>query len=215
MVLLVSIQIKAQNATVDFNKVRTNFLEAKQIGFDVEVYQYESESTKGKLLSKGVMRKVGGNYYSSFLGNEMIINEKNGTVIIDEPTKEITYLNPEKNTKKSDQLTIPDSLLSAFKFEKVTSDGLKKYVYVNTKPLAPIVKTELYINQKYQLVKLVYFYNKSNTKVDFEAYKVEILYKNIITSGIANTYFNTNKYISLKNNKPQLNKQYLNYTLLN
>ncbi len=214
LILFGFLEIHAQDAVVDFKGVRKNFIEAKQIGFEVEAYHYESKDDQGKLISKGIMRMSNGNYYSSFNGEKMVINKSKGTVTVDENSKEIRYINPQKKTKEPEMMAFPDSVFNQFKFLK-KEEGLKKYEYVNKDPLTSIVKTWVYINNNYQLIKIVYFYNKNTNQEAYDAYKVVILYKNIITAGIENSYFNIDQYVIVKNNKPQLNKLYANYKLLN
>ena len=204
----------SQNAVEDLKKVRNYFLEANQIGFEVEVYHYQTKDAQPKLLSKGIMRKSGKNYYSSFMSDKMIVNAKTGTLLIDEENQEMTFLENQKSDAKSNQIEIPDSLMESYKYIG-KENSFKVYEYNDVDPLASIVKTKLFISDNNELKKIIYYYNKSTKKVSYDAYKVEIVYKNIIQKGINNSYFNLNKYLSFINNKPKLNKQYSHYKLLN
>ncbi len=204
----------AQNTAEDMNKVRSNFIGAKQIGFDVEVHHYKMKGSKGELISKGKMRKSGDNYYSSFMDDKMIINERKGTVIIDKKFNEITYKKLKKKTKKKELLSLPDSLFDQFKFSGKYGNN-KKYEYKSVDLSASILRIEILINEDYQLNKVIYYYNRDNDKVSYGTYKVEIAYKNIITSGISSSYFDIGKIINFGSSKPKLTKQYANYTLLN
>jgi hypothetical protein len=203
-----------QNAVKDLRGVREFFLNAKEIGFEVEVYHFKTESSKGSLLSKGMMRKLGKNYYSSFMGDKMIVNPQKGTVIVDEPNKEITYFDIQKKISKPQQISLPDSVFSQFSFVS-ENKNIKIYENKSTDLEASIIKTVLHINDKNQLKKIIYFYNKDTDKKSYDAYKVEISYKNIITSDIKKSYFNISEYVSIKNKKPQLTKRYASFRLLN
>lgn len=203
----------SQNSSEDLRKVRDQFLHAKEIGFEVEVYHFKNKDSKGELLSKGIMRKSGKNYYSSFMGDKMIINKQKGTVIIDEINKEITYFDVNKEIEKPQQIELPDSLFSLFKY--VGKEGnVKKYEIKSEDIKANILRTVLNIDDNYRLKKVIYYYNKNTEKKNYNAYKLEIHYKNIITTNIRDSYFNINEYIIIKNNKIQLTKHYANFKLL-
>ena len=204
----------AQNPVIDLKKVRTQFLEANQLSFDVEVYHYQSKNSQPALISEGKMRKSGGNYYSSFRGDKMIVNEKKGTLIIDEQQREMSYLKHPERMGETNQISLPDSLLNDFVYQGVIND-LKVYEYIEKDAGSGIRKTKIYINSDYQLKRVTHYYKANTSKVSYDAYKVEIYYKNITTSGVSASYFNLNKYLSFVNNEPKLNKQYSQYTLLN
>ncbi|MCB0401219.1 MAG: hypothetical protein KDD41_03990 [Flavobacteriales bacterium] len=205
--------LAAQNAAADLNMVRQSFMNAGQIGFEVEVYHYPTKNSGGELLSKGVMRKSGDNYYSSFRNDKMILNKSKGTVIIDENYKEVTYFPPGKSKQEPQQMSLPDSLFDRFEYAGKVN-GLKKYAYRSDDDQAAILKTELFINENNQLHKLIYYYNKDSKEVSYNAYKVEILYKNIMTANISKDYFDISDIISWSNNKVHLTKKYSGYTLL-
>lgn len=202
------------NVSNELNKVRDCFINAKQIGFEVEVYHYPTKESKGILLSKGGMLKSGDNYYSNLMGVKMIVNKSKGTVIIDDQFNEVTYFPVNKKTQTKLPSQLPDSLFDGCVY--VGNVGsLKKYKYISKDKEAAIPVSNFYVDNNNYLKKIEYFYNNDTEKVSYNAYKVEVIYKNFTTENISAKYFDLNKIIAISKNKVYLTKEYSAYTLIN
>lgn len=210
----------AQNsaAVTELLKVRNAYIQATKLSFDVEVYSYKDKFTKKpQLVSKGTAIKFNEKYYSSFLKLDLIIFDKNSSLIIDHDEKKMDYyvydLKKEK-TPKEFQLNF-DSLALASDSIKVGAidKGIKKYTMYTNNSL--IIQTELYIDVKTNYVqRILYFYASSDDYQEIEVDRLDIYYKNISTNVLNTDVFNSDLYFK-KNGKNSVivSQKYKGYTI--
>jgi len=177
---------------------------------------YNKKSPSLPEVQKGVVKKLGALYYTKFYDNEMVVGKKY-TIMVDYSAKEVYAFISDKSFQPGlKDYKIPDSLnyLNKKVEYKGIVNGSKCYILKN--PTLEITKYEIYLDAKTGfLSKLVYIYNQNEKQVDYGATKIETDYLNVDLQTIpAETFFSTDKFISVKSGKLALGPAYTGYTLI-
>jgi hypothetical protein len=206
-----------KNIGPELTKVSQAYLKAIDFSADVKVVSYKTKNDiNGQPMGKGVIRKSKQGYYSKYLDDELMTNEK-CMLIIDNGKKEITYFDGSGyNFKGMSQPTLPpiDSLLKrndSVVF-KENENGENHFIFFNKQ--GATIRTDVYVNRQTHFVsKIVYYYAASDKKSNYDMYKVEITYLNIKIDKIDNSFFSESKYVSYKKGKPVVQAAYDKYKL--
>jgi outer membrane lipoprotein-sorting protein len=215
VLLLIAISSHAQDKHQALLEVSKAYAETQALSMDVEVTVYKDRwDKKGTLIGKGVMRKSKDNYYSRFMGDEMISNSS-CTVIIDHSDKSIAYFKGSLTSRKP-EYDIPEISAVLSRNDSVVYkgmvNGLNHYTLYYAKGIA--VQTDIYVDNKTKFIrKMEYIYRKSTPENNYDAYKVVIEYKNISKNVSDAKIFSEKKYITYKKGQPRLLPAYSSYEL--
>ena len=214
--LAISVSGQKTSYATDFKRISEAYSDAKNFSADVVVFSYkDKDQEKGDLLGKGMIRKADKNYYSKFMGEEMITNN-HCAVIVDSNYKEVTIFQDNKKVMPGQfSLSQMDSMLK--KQDSVSylgsQNGLKHYVLYNKHSV--IMKIDMYVGEKDHFIKrLVYYYAASGKDESYDMYKMDIYYNNIKLDKVSDSYFSEKKYIEYKGSTPQLTATYRKYKLI-
>lgn len=188
-----------QPAILELKKIRIAYLQAKQLSFDVEAFMYKDQYTKTpELISKGHAVRFEHKYMSHFLNYDLIVLDKNSTLMIDHSLKTMDYYvydMPKDNTPKEFQMNF-DSLALASDSIKMwpVNNGIRQFTFYDKDAL--IIQTEIYVDVKTNFIKrILYYYAPSNEDEEMEAHRVEVFYKNVSVAPVNQSVFKLDKYI--------------------
>ncbi len=212
--LLSAFHLNANQAVQLLQQTIETYANAKNLGMDIMVHEYDSPlDITGKILGKASVRKQDENYYSSFLGDEMIINKK-CCLLIDHADKSITYSDKDNLREKNKMPVLLDSIITPNDsiVLKEIKDGLRHFI-IYTKS-SYINQTEVYVDDHTHLIKrIIYYYHELSSDESIGAYKIELDYVLTSFSAPAKNCFDESKYIVFKQGKPILQNSYSSYTL--
>ena len=216
LLLFLCLDATAQKKGGALSKIAASRNTVPHFSMDVTVQVYETASDKkGTLLGKGLIRKSGTQYYSSFQDNEMIINN-DCTVLIDHAEKEVHYFADAVKARQKEVAPFLDLEALMKTADSVASHGNTngQMHYTIFSKTGPIRQTEVYADQQTYLIrKIVYFYNESDRENDYGIYKAVIDYSNISYNKPSPDFFSEKKYIHYKERHPQLIAGYSKYKL--
>lgn len=217
LLLFAAIDTTAQTAAAELEKVALSYHSAQHLSMEANVRVYTSKADKtGNFLGKGVMRKSKGNYYSRFLNDEMIINNR-CVLVIDHAQKTIEFYETLKNRKRDAAKYMPDvkAIMGAndsIRYNGVKS-GMKCFTFYNER--SPITRTELCVNAATGFIeKIEYYYTQDDAEESYDAYKVVVEYRNISTKNPGEEIFSEKKYVMHKSGNTVPAPSYKNYQLI-
>lgn len=190
--------IQAQTLGPELKKIRTAYLNASQLSFEVEVYSYATRADKTpELLSKGTMKKTTGKYYSTFAGYELTVNGEKA-VLVDRQRKTLDYYEYETHRPElpgNYQVNIDSMMTGADSVVlRPAQNGLKHFTCFSGNGY--VRQTEIYADAQTGFIKrILYYYIDSTDDFEMEFDRVEVVYKNIQTGPIGSGFFNLNKYV--------------------
>lgn len=213
LAVLAAISAYAQDAGKDMAAMANAYNSATALSMEVEVKIHgNGQYSSGVTTQKAKMCKSKDQYYSEYDGHVMI-NNKQGTLMIDHSSKKMQYYRtPMKfQSKASGDIDFEQFANHADKMEfKGSKNGLLHYTYVEENGVA----TELYIDSKsFFLKKVVYRYAAVDDEQDYGAEKVEISYTKISTNKVVAKSFDTGKYLKNQGGKPIPQPDYQSYVL--
>jgi hypothetical protein len=193
-------QIKVQE---ELKKTVQAYKAVQNLSMNVTAMMYKDKKDKtGILFGNGFMKKSGLLYLSNFGKDEMLTNTQ-GTFIIDNEEKSITYFKPNNvSVKVPESMPNIDSLMSLndsvlYKGENAETRHFCFYSSANA-----IKKTDIYISKSnYFIKKIIYQYAESTDEETFDMDRLIIDYKIISTEKIDEAVFSENKYLKIENKK--------------
>lgn len=207
---------KGQNFNEDYKHCFDFYTNTTSLSMKVHVRNFTTkDDSRGEEISVSEIKKLGNNYYTSFNGTEMLVNEK-GIFVINHIERWIKIYKPQKLKKINlTSMTGVDSLIgsnySSVKYHGIVNDS-KHYTGYLMK--GTYKQLEMYFNVKMNyLSKLIYYFPPSDTENDFGAYKMEILYDNVNLSPVNPTWFNENKFVRSEGNQFIQVEAYKSYRL--
>lgn len=182
----------------EFKKIRSAYMAAAQLQFDVEVYSYSTAAdVTPQLLSKGHVKKAKNSYYSSFMGYELLQSGEK-TLMVDAEAKEMElYEYTLQKQKKNKELSV--NLDSLMNFSDSVADHGKKdgqWFFSFYAKGELIEQTDVFVDENTHFVaRIIQYYHPSTEDYEIEVHRVETRYKNIKTSGVNADFFSFNKYL--------------------
>lgn len=218
LILLSQLVLGQQKISDRLKQVTDAYTNAINFSANVNVLQFKDKEQKvGTRMGIGIMKKVKDGYYSKFIDDEMIANDK-CTIIISHDEKRIVYMEPiNLSGKISSFIKMPslDSLLKkndSVVYQGITN-GNEHYVFYNKKSV--IIRTDIYVDHiSHFMKKLVYYYAPSTKDNNIGLYKLEISYNDISLNPADKSCFSESKYITYLNGKPVLQNAFKNYKLV-
>lgn len=209
--------VQAQTVQDVLRQAREAWTANEHLSMDVEVRVFETAaSTQGNLLGTALLRKSGENYYSKFLGNELI-STVHSTVIIDHTARQISYLPEEGGKRRKKDQFIPQLDSIAAMQDSLVYRGLVGTAH----QLEVFHKTGYITRTTYALSattflpeRITYFYADATVEDDPGAYKSELVYKNISFDVVKTDLFSEKKYIVRKGETVRPAPAYATYRIV-
>jgi hypothetical protein len=211
--LFFSFNLSSQSVQEIIAATRSAYVIHENLSMNVSVLNYAtSASASATLVGNGKMSKTKNGYYSKFMNTELVSN-KTCTVVIDHDMKEITFLPAgKKDLRKMDFISSLDSLSASYDsvIYRGVINGDKLLVFFGNDQY--VIKTEVYISASTSLIdKIVYYYAPDTEDDAVDAFKTEIIYKDVSFESIDESVFSEEKFIVLINKQWKPVAAYKNY----
>lgn len=194
--------LQGQSGLKEFRKTINAYGTLKQFSFDVEVFGYETKtSKKAELIGKGLAKKQDQAFFSKFAESEMLQLEGK-TVLVHHDTQEIDFFEYNMKAVKNSMLNLNmDALLdslSAINDSLFVDEGVVNNFrrFVKKSPEELIYRTEYYIDPASLLIqKIIYYYQDSDEDNEIPLSSVHIYFKNFQKTATPAAYFAVSKFI--------------------
>lgn len=204
----------------EFKKIRKAYTECKQMQFNVEAYSYEAPADNTPaLISKGEVKRLGKNYYSSFLDYELMISGEEA-VLADHAKKELEYYQFKRSKPLLKEKEFEANIDTLMNFSdsivqrRNTKEGQLHFSLYSEGGM--IALTELYVDaQTHFISRIIYYYGPSTEDYQIEVNRVDVFYKNIKTSGVKEEFFKVDKYVRRQGGKTLAAERFKGYQVAN
>lgn len=200
--LVVAFSAKAQNGLQAFKNTIKLYNTMQQFNFEVEIYGYETRtSKKAELIGKGYAKKQNTNFFSKFGETEML-QQAGKTIIVHHDAQQIDFYEYSMKAVKNSEMSLNlDAIIdtlgklndSLFIYEGMV-DGFKKFSRKSPEEL--IDRVDYFIEPTTSLIsKLVYYYTSENEDSEIPLSVVIIYFKNLKQTATPESFFATSKFI--------------------
>lgn len=222
--LFVCTLVKAQTASKDFVLINEAYAKAKSVSMQVNYTLFKSWSSNDILQKQtGEMKWKGPNQLYTRIGESETFRFSDYLMSVNHENKRVMLMAVVGNDNNSQSKTSFGKIDTLLKFCKTVDyskepDGNAAYTLTFDKKYE-LGKVKITFNTKtWFITQLIFFYNlplqmpEGAETVEYIT-RLQIDYTNISTrAAISDTELSYNKYILMKNNKPELRKEFSAYT---